>query len=104
MNTLIQVASILSVTVTTNEVPLGKATIGIHSFDVVGLQLITNRVISTCGESWTRESWTNKYPGPFIGTNLVRETSPTNIVFSGNPITYLTPSNQWLQIPNFEAK
>lgn len=65
MNT-IYITTILTITLTTNEVKLGMATIGPKMFDVVGLQLTTNRIVTAVGESWT-----NTYPGPFVATNLV---------------------------------
>ena len=65
MNT-IYITAILTITLTTNEVKLGTATIGPKMFDVVGLQLTTNRIVTAVGESWT-----NTYPGPFVATNLV---------------------------------
>lgn len=59
------------VTLSTNEVKIGTATIGYDTFDVVGLRVVTNRVISLHDESWT-----NTYAGPFIGTNLVKVPYP----------------------------
>jgi hypothetical protein len=67
MNQIFQVSALLVVTLSTNEVKIGTATIGSDTFDVVGLQVVTNRVISLHDESWT-----NTYAGPFIGTNLVK--------------------------------
>lgn len=71
MNKIIQVAAMLVVTLATNEVKIGTATIGSDTFDVVGLQIVTNRVISLRDESWT-----NTHSGPFIGTNLVKAPAP----------------------------
>ena len=71
MNQIFQVAALLVVTLSTNEVKIGTATIGSDTFDVVGLQVVTNRVIALHDESWT-----NTYPGPFIGTNLVKVPVP----------------------------
>lgn len=71
MNQIIMIAATLAITLTTNEVKIGTATIGRDTFDVVGLQVVTNRVISLHDESWT-----NTYAGPFIGTNLVKVPAP----------------------------
>lgn len=81
----IYITAILTVTLTTNEVKLGTATIGPKTFDVVGLQVMTNRVVKmkSLDGKWKfslaemeifvdgNSSWTNTYPGPFIATNLV---------------------------------
>lgn len=80
MRQIIQVAAMLVVTLTTNEVKIGTATIGRDMFDVVGLQVVTNRVVTSKSimhpdrgdwSGFRQESWTNSYPGPFVGTNLV---------------------------------
>ena len=94
MNQMIQVAAMLVVTLATNEVKIGTATIGSDTFDVVGLQVVTNRVISIRDESWT-----NAYAGPFIGTNLVN--APAPVIWGGTNIWMRTliPSNWIYTIP-----
>lgn len=81
MNQMIQVYALLVVTLATNEVKIGTATIGRDTFDVIGLQVVTNRVISLGDESWT-----NTYAGQFIGTNLVKVPAPV-----------LWSTNIWIQ-------
>lgn len=75
------ITAVLTVTLTTNEVKLGTAIIGPKTFDVVGLQVVTNRIVQRSTVSLNvpiqdatpllGESWTNTYPGPFVATNLV---------------------------------
>ena len=116
MNQIIQVAALLVVTLTTNEVKIGTATIGSDTFDVVGLQVVTNRVVTSKSimhpdsGDWScfrQESWTNSYPGPFIGTNLVKSASPvllgtnvwgTNFIF-GNTIEWRNASTTNVTLP-----
>jgi hypothetical protein len=76
------IAALLTVTLTTNEVKLGTATIGTKTFDVVGLQAVTNRTVTAVGESWT-----NTYPGPFVATNLV-PAKETGRVWSTNVMNW----------------
>ena len=75
--------AILTVLLTTNEVHLGTATINNESYKVIGLQVVTNRIIRTVQFSGsgevtagatmsTGESWTNTIPGPIVATNLVK--------------------------------
>ena len=94
MNQILQVSALLVVTLSTNEVKIGTATIGSDTFDVVGLQVVTNRVIALHDESWT-----NSYPGPFIGTNLVKMAPATNWTASvgTNGILFqpFYPTNVW---------
>ena len=94
MNQIFQVAALLVVTLSTNEVKIGTATIGSDTFDVVGLQVVTNRVISLHDESWT-----NTYAGPFIGTNLVK--APVPVIYGTNVFRSLIVTN-WIGtwIPN----
>lgn len=89
MNQIIQVAAMLVVTLSTNEVKIGTATIGHDAFDVVGLQVVTNRVISLRDESWT-----NTYSGPFIGTNLVK--APAPVFWSTNIWMLPLISSNWI--------
>lgn len=81
MNQIIMIAATLAITLTTNEVKIGTATIGYDTFDVVALQVVTNRVVELKGallppQDIGRESWTNTYAGPFIRTNLVKVPAP----------------------------
>lgn len=72
---------LLAVTLTTNEVTIGTATIHGKEYAVVGLQVVTNktlRAVATCNATASRldygvtsESWTNTHAGPFVGTNFV---------------------------------
>lgn len=75
MNTILTVTAILTILTVTNEVKIGTATIGNNQFDVVKLQVVTNRIIQ---HTYTKnivpllgESWTNTTEGPIVGTNLV---------------------------------
>lgn len=96
MNQIIQVAALLFVTLSTNEVKIGTATIGYDTFDVVGLQVVTNRSIKLADESWT-----NTYAGPFIATNLVKTATATNwVATNGVIIQPLYPTNVWMTWPN----
>ena len=96
MNQIFQVAALLVVTLSTNEVKIGTATIGYDTFDVVGLQVVTNRVIALHDESWT-----NTYAGPFIGTNLVKTAPVTNwVATNGILFQPLYPTNGWRTWPN----
>lgn len=82
MNT-IYITALLTITLTTNEVKLGTATIGPKMFDVIGLQIVTNKTVTMLDArpfvaGWdlppprpTGDYWTNTYPGPFVATNLV---------------------------------
>jgi hypothetical protein len=96
----IYIIALLTVTLTTNEVKLGTADIGTKTFDVVGLQMVTNRIVqqtkanlnvphlSDPGSITLGESWTNTYPGPFIATNLVERPPSTNW-FATNSIGWI---------------
>lgn len=91
MNQILQVSALLVVTLSTNEVKIGTATIGYDTFDVIGLQVVTNRVIALHDESWT-----NSYPGPFIGTNLVKMAPATNwTATNGILFQPIYPTNSW---------
>lgn len=86
----IYITALLTSTLTTNEVKLGTATIGPKTFDVVGLQIVTNKTVTMLDSrpfvaGWdlpppraTGDFWTNTYPGPFIATNLVERPPVTN--------------------------
>ena len=58
MNQIFQVAALLVVTLSTNEVKIGTATIGSDTFDVVGLQATTP---TTAEKPWAK--WLVEVPG-----------------------------------------
>jgi len=75
MNTYI--TAILSIILTTNEVKIGTATINGQQFELVGLQVVTNRIVRNTSPltgpiSWSGdEYWTNQSLGPIVATNFV---------------------------------
>lgn len=87
----IYITALLTVTLTTNEVKLGTADIGQRMFDVVGLQVVTNRIVQQTytldAAPMLGESWTNTYPGPFVATNLV-PAKETGWVWSTNVMNW----------------
>ena len=85
----------LVVTLSTNEVKIGTATIGSDTFDVVGLQVATNVAVRTYehGDAISSFSFTNTYAGPFIGTNLVKVPVP---VIWGTNIFIRPLSSNWI--------
>lgn len=85
------VFALLSVFLSTNEVQIGTADLGGRRFNVIGLQVVTNRVISaqTDMDAVRFESWTNLYPGPFVSTNLVPVPPATNVFWRWYDNTFI---------------
>lgn len=105
MNTTLTITAILTILTVTNEVKIGTATIGNNYFDVVKLQVVTNRIITTKAATnyylvppadstiLQQESWTNTTEGPIVGTNLV---PAAGIKFSTNILWQLSPTNIYI--------
>lgn len=92
MNITLTVTAILTILTVTNEVKIGTATIGNNQFDVVKLQVVTNRIIQ---HTYTKdivpllgESWTNTIEGPIVGTNLVQAHSSVNLVWTNSTLLW----------------
>ena len=92
MNITLTVTAILTILPVTNEVKIGTATIGNNQFDVVKLQVVTNRIIQ---HTYTKdivpllgESWTNTIEGPIVGTNLVQAHSSVNLVWTNSMLLW----------------
>lgn len=92
MNITLTVTAILTILTVTNEVKIGTATIGNNQFDVVKLQVVTNRIIQ---HTYTKdivpllgESWTNTIEGPIVGTNLVQAHSSVNLVWTNSMLLW----------------
>jgi len=87
--------AILTVLLSTNEVHLGTATINNESYKVIGLQVVTNRIITkaimTGPTDEKPESWTNTIPGPIVATNLVKAPLNGTITFSTDATNIYIP-------------